>query len=123
MNNERTESFLTEDNFKLYAAKYYFHDFLVEEEFENDLLIFKYIKKIITKYYNNGIINERLLLNHFICLFNIFERKPCIEMIKFKIPKEYHHIIKPFIIRLNMLNDEMNDVTMDMNIVFKLQKI
>ena len=43
-----------------------------EKEFEDDLKRFKYIKRLLRKYHDTGILKERLLLNHLIVLHNVF---------------------------------------------------
>ena len=64
---------LTEENLYLYAAKHYYNPkFIDAEEFQEDLKRFKYIKRLLRKYYDTGILKERLLLNHIIVLHNVF---------------------------------------------------
>lgn len=64
---------LTKDNIKLYAASVYNNpgcaSFL---EFEDDYLRIKYIKTLLNKYVNKKKINIRILLNHIICIQNVF---------------------------------------------------
>jgi hypothetical protein len=64
---------LTKENIKLYAASVYDNPGCSSLlEFEEDYLRVKYIKSLINKYINNKSINIRILINHIICLSNVF---------------------------------------------------
>ena len=64
---------LNEDNFLLFAIKYYENPQAVtKEDFEKDLNHFKYIKRLLKRYKNTGQLKTHLLLNHFIILYNNF---------------------------------------------------
>ena len=43
-----------------------------EEEFNEDVKRFKYLKRLFKKYYETGILKERLILNHIIVIQNVF---------------------------------------------------
>ena len=63
---------LTDENFVLYCAKYYDNPSCQStEEFLDDLKHIKYIKKLITRYVENGELKERLILNHLTILYNL----------------------------------------------------
>ena len=64
---------LNEENFLLFAIKNYENPQAVtKEDFEKDLNHFKYIKRLLKRYKNNGELRSHLLINHFIVLYNIF---------------------------------------------------
>ena len=63
---------LTEKNFLLFCAKHYDNPVSDSEEFFEDLNRLKYVKKLITRYIDNGELKERLILNHIIILNNCF---------------------------------------------------
>ena len=64
---------ITKDNIKLYAASIYNNPGCSSLlEFEEDYLRVKYIKALINKYISNKQINVRILINHIICLSNVF---------------------------------------------------
>ena len=78
---------LNEDNFILFAIKNYENPQAVtKEDFEKDLNHFKYIKRLLKRYKNNGQLKTHLLLNHFIILYNIFGEATT-PMLFFKIEK------------------------------------
>ena len=61
---------ITNDNVLLFALKHYDNPQCEgEKEFYDDMKRFKYIKRLLKKYKVDGIVKERLLLNHIIiCL-------------------------------------------------------
>tara|TARA_Y100001937_G_scaffold79123_1_gene107270 strand:- start:13596 stop:13964 length:369 start_codon:yes stop_codon:yes gene_type:complete len=116
---------LTNKNFKLYAAQHYNNPECTDvEEFQQDLNRFKYLKRLLTRYDLTGELQERLILNHLIVLYNVFGIKPCNRMILFKINDSHYHYIKPFLVYLHYLaEDEMVDVGMDPHIVNILREV
>ena len=63
---------LNEDNYILFAIKYYDNpQAITKEDFFEDLNRFKYIKKLLRKYVKSGELKVELLVNHFIIVFNI----------------------------------------------------
>ena len=88
-----------------------------EKEFEDDLKRFKYIKRLLRKYYETGILKERLLLNHIIVLNNVFGPDACATLLLFKIQEEYWPVLKSFLLFLNILRDnELTHITEDENV-------
>ena len=64
---------ITEQNFILYAMKFYDNaQCLSEQDFYNDLKIIKYIKRLLNRYKKTGELKTRLMLNHIIMLGNVF---------------------------------------------------
>ena len=77
-----------------------------EKEFQDDLKRFKYIKRLLRKYYDSGVLKERLLLNHLIVLNNVFGPDACATLLLYKIQKEYWPALKSFLLFLNILTEE-----------------
>ena len=91
---------LNEDNFLLFAIKNYENPQAVtKEDFDKDLNHFKYIKRLLKRYKNTGVLKTHLLLNHFIILYNIFGEATT-PMLFFKIEKELWATMKSFIMFL-----------------------
>ena len=91
---------LTEDNYVLFAIKYYDNPSAVtKEDFLDDLRRFKYIKRLINKYLKNGEVKLHLLLNHIIIVYNVFN-EAATPLVFFKMDKEYWSIIKSIMIFL-----------------------
>lgn len=116
---------LSEDNFMLYAVRQYYKPNCIDaEEFYNDMKRFMYLKRLFYRYKNTGEVSERLILNHLIVLFNVFDIKPTLKMLEYQIEDKYWSALKPFLIFLNYIkNDEYTDIKMDQNVIDKLRKI
>ena len=94
---------LNGDNFLLFAIKHYENPQAVtKEDFDKDLNHFKYIKRLLKRYRNNGELKTHLLLNHFIILYNIFGEATT-PMLFFKIEEELWASRKSFIVFLDKL--------------------
>ena len=65
---------LNDDNYMMFAIKHYENPQAVtQEDFYEDLKKFKYIKRLLKRYQKSGELKSHLLLNHFICLYNVFD--------------------------------------------------
>lgn len=99
---------LTEENYFLFAAKYYENPNCLDiSEFYNDLSTIIHIKKLLSKYLSSGVLKERLLLNHLICFFNIFDNIAAIKILFFKIEEIHHANLKTTLVFLNRCPDFM----------------
>ena len=100
---------IDESNFILFAAKYYDNPQCMDEaEFFDDLKRFKYLKRLFNKYKEGGELKERLVLNHLIVLYNLFN-DGATRMLFFKL-KNYQDILKPFLVLINRLPEEINGI-------------
>jgi|TARA_B100000902_G_scaffold65233_1_gene71769 hypothetical protein len=118
---------LNEDNFLLYAIKYYENPQAVtKEDFDRDLNHFKYIKRLLKRYKNTGQLKTHLLLNHFIILYNIFGEATT-PMLFFKIESDLWSSMKSFIIFLGRFPEypksHIHDIQVDMNCLAELYRI
>ena len=101
---------LNDDNFLIYCAKHYDNPQCHStEEFLEDLMRIKYIKKLLTRYIDNGDLKERLILNHMIILNNVFGPDHLSRILYLKM-KDQFKFIKPFLILLNILPDRIYNV-------------
>lgn len=96
---------LDNESFMVYAARYYISPHYIEQEFFNDLKRLKYIKRLIQRYRNTGEIKERLVLNHIIMLYNVFETYACTKLLFFKLNPEDYSTIKTFLLYLGYMPD------------------
>ena len=103
---------ITSDNIMMFAIKHYDNPQCEgEKEFHDDMKRFKYIKRLLRKHKETGILKERLLLNHIIILNNLFGPEACVTLLLFKIQKEYWETLKSFLLYLNMIReDELRDI-------------
>jgi len=118
---------LNEDNFLLYAIKYYENPQAVtKEDFDRDLNHFKYIKRLLKRYKNTGQLKTHLLLNHFIILYNIFGEATT-PMLFFKIESDLWSSMKSFIIFLGRFPEypksHIHDIQVDINCLSELYRI
>ena len=122
---------LNEDNFNLFAAKHYdFRNSSSEDEFNDDLKRFQYLKRLFKRYEEDEELKIRLILNHLIVIFNCFGANGT-PMLFLKLP-EYHHYLKPFIMLLGYMPERIeyndmeirnSDVPLDSRIVKELREI
>ena len=95
------------NNVVMYAIRHYNNPQCEgEKEFEDDLKRFKYIKRLLRKFQDTGILKERLLLNHLIVLHNVFGTTACVTLLLYKIQEEYWPVLKAFLIFLNSIREE-----------------
>ena len=116
---------ITSDNVVMFAIKYYDNPQCEgEKEFYDDMKKFKYIKRLLRKYRDSGVLKERLLLNHIIVLNNLFGPEACVTLLLFKIQKEYWDTLKSFLLYLNIIrNDELQEVKENKDVLEILRKL
>jgi hypothetical protein len=102
---------LTNENITLYIAKCYNSPNCIMSELIEDVKHIKYIKRLFRKYKNNDVLNERLILNHIICLSNVFGVEPTVRLLFFRVNKKDYGILKTFLLYL----EYMPDIVMGIN--------
>lgn len=101
---------LNDNNFSLFAAKYYNNPNCTDIlEFHDDLNRIKYIKRLLKGYAETGELKERLVLNHLITLYNVFEPQACTKMLVFKLP-EHVSVLKSFLSYLGVWQDRITEL-------------
>ena len=118
---------LNENNYLLFAIKFYDNpQSLTKEDFEDDLKRIKYIKRLLKRYKNTGILKTHLILNHLIVLFNVFN-DAAIPLLFFNLDKELWPSIKSFLIFLNRVPEypktQIHDIEEDQDCLVQLQLI
>jgi len=125
---------LNEKNFLLYAMKEYNNPQCTEvEEFNDDLKKIKYIKRLLNQYVSEGVLKERLLLNHIIIFYNVFPPAAATRILFFKIEEKFWPILKPFLFYLNLMPEDRiesimgkeiktNEILMDQGVIDSLRK-
>lgn len=116
---------LTEENFVLFASRNYNNPQCTSiEEFNDDLLRFKYLKRLFKRYTKDGDLQERLILNHLIVLYNIFGITAASKMMFHKMEDEYWPVLKTFLVYLNYVKEtDMVEVPLDEHIVKVLREL
>jgi hypothetical protein len=116
---------LNKDNFLLFSIKNYENpNSSTEEEFQEDLKRFKYVKRWLKKYHDSGTINSHLLLNHIIVIFNCWN-DAAIPMLFYKIEPHYWEYLKSFLVFLDRVPvwppTELDNIESDINILNELK--
>jgi hypothetical protein len=101
---------LNEDNFVLYAIKAYSSPHCIMSEFESDLKRTKYIKRLIRKYKVSHNLKERLILNHIILIYNVFETEAATRILFYKTDLRDYDVLKTFLSYLNYMPDIVKSV-------------
>lgn len=98
---------ITAKNFTAYAMKHYDDPQCEDiEDFQEDLRRFRYLKRLLHRYHENGELRERLMLNHLICIFNVFGYDACMRMLEFKIKdNNYWSSIKTMLLYLGYIEE------------------
>ena len=121
---------LTNENYLMFALLHYDNPHCVDiKEYFEDVRKLKYIKRLFNRYKEDGVIKERLILNHLISFYNVFENDAATRLLFFRVGQEYYSLLKTFLVYLNRMpvqvNEELysSDIDMDENISEILRKI
>ena len=116
---------LTNKHFELFASQHYNNPECTEiEEFKDDLRRFKYLKRLLRRYEMTGDLQERLILNHIIVIYNVFGIKAANRMMWFKVEEEHFSALKTFLIFLHYLPEDYKvEVPLDEFVVQRLRNI
>ena len=103
------------------------------EEFNDDLRRIKYIKRLFNQYDMDGVLKERLILNHIIVFFNVFQTRAATRILFFKIEEKFWAMLKTFLFYLRFMPEDkvesingkdilVTDIQMDQGIINKLRE-
>ena len=117
---------LTAKNFSAFALQNYDDPQCTDiEDFEEDLRRFRYLKRLLHRYHENGEMRERLMLNHLITLFNVFGFEACMRMLKFKIKEDaYWPSVKTMLLYLGYIDEKWNpEINIDLELADRLREL
>jgi hypothetical protein len=124
---------LNDDNFLIYAMKSYTSPHCIMSEFEGDIKRTKYLKKLFRRYKASKDLKERLILNHIILIYNVFDVEAATRILFYKIDARDYDILKTFLIYLNYMPNkiigikgktlESSDIMINMDIAEILRKL
>lgn len=100
---------LTKETFELFAAKHYCNPSCIsKEEFEADLKKISLIKRILKRHIRGETIPTRLLLNHIIVFYNVFDITAATRLLEYSLQDCLNCLapLKTCLIYLNLLSDE-----------------
>ena len=109
---------INENNIELYCMKFYDNPQCIgTEDYRDDMKRFKYLKRLLNHYLTTHELKQRLILNHLIMIYNLFENS--------------WHVLKPFLIYLKRMpkivrsirgaNIRESDITLDQHVVKQLR--
>jgi hypothetical protein len=119
---------LNESNYMLFAIKFYDNPQAVtREDFEDDLKRIKYVKRLLKRYKNTGILKTHLILNHLIVLFNVFN-DATVPLLFYNLESDLWPAIKSFLIFLNRIpeypiSESLNKIQEDDNCLTQLKTL
>ncbi len=118
---------LNENNYLLFAIKFYDNPQAVtKEDFEDDLKRIKYVKRLLKKYKNTGVLKTHLILNHLIVLFNVFN-DAAVPLLFYNLEKDLWPATKSFLLFLNRIPEypktQINEIEPDSECLSQLQTI
>jgi hypothetical protein len=120
---------LDDDNYMMFAMKVYNNPQCKNiSEFQEDMNRIKYLKRLFRKYKSSGQLRERLILNHIIIFYNVFDIISATRLLFSRIEKDLHPYLKTFIVFLNTLPDsipeaDLINIQLDRRIINKLREI
>ena len=103
---------LTENNFLIYCAQNYTNTTCTStDEFLDDLKRIRYIKKLFRQHKEKGPSSHRirLILNHVITLYNVFDSNACTKILFFKL-EDHWDCLSPILLYLGYLPQVINGI-------------
>lgn len=118
---------LNGSNYLLFAIKFYNNPQAVtREDFEDDLKRIKYVKRLLKRYKNTGVLKVHLILNHLTVLFNVFD-DAAVPLLFYNLEEDLWPSIKSFLLFLNRIPEyprtHVNDIEEDKNCTELLKAI
>ena len=96
---------LNENNYMMFAVKMYDNPHaLTREEIEDDLKRIKYVKRLLKRYKNTGVLKTHLILNHLTVLFNVFG-EAAVPLLFYNLEEDLWPSIKSFLVFLKRIPD------------------
>ena len=115
---------LTPETIDIFAKRHYDNRGAGQEEFDDDMNRFKYLKRLFRKYDTSKEFKSRLIINHIIILANVFGIESATTLLFFKIDKQHCHLLKTVLIFLNYMQEkEMIDIETDQSVMEELKRI
>jgi hypothetical protein len=116
---------LNEKNFVDFAVQHYSNArCLSADEFFDDLARFKYVKRLLNRYVKRDDLQERLILNHIISIYNVFQIDAANTMIFYKCEEDTWSALKTFLVFLNYLPSDFKvEVPIDSLVADKLREL
>ena len=123
---------ISENNIELYCMKYYDNPQCIgTEDYRDDMKRFKYLKRLLNHYLTTRELKQRLILNHLIMIYNLFDNEAATRILFYKIDENSWQVLKPFLIYLKRMPRVVrgirskdirdSDIILDQNVVKQLR--
>ena len=114
---------LTNGNYMMFALLHYDNPHCKDiTEFFEDIKRLHYIRRLFKMYHDDSVLKERLIINHLVTFYNVFENKAATRILFYKVEKEYHPVLKTFLVFLNRIPIEKYvEIGLDESIIEKLR--
>ena len=120
---------LTNENYLMFALLHYDNPHCVDiKEYFEDVRKLKYIKRLFNRYKEDNVMKERLILNHLISFYNVFDNKAATRLLFFRVGEQYYSLLKTFLVFLNRMPEKVNenlysdDIQLDDKVIEILRK-
>jgi hypothetical protein len=102
---------LTKKTYFTYAMKMYNNPSCTGlEEFHEDLVRFKYVKRLLHRYVRTGEVVPRLLVNHIIALTNVFRAEAVSRILFYRVHPNAWRALKTVLEYLSLMPNEIPSV-------------
>ena len=120
---------LNSKNFLDYAIQHYENPECKDlDEFSEDVNRIKYLKRLFSRYDQEGDLKSRLILNHLIIFNNVFGLVPASRILFYRVEEKYYPILKTSLTFLDKLPTyipeiDLNAIPLDHKILLELEKV
>ena len=123
---------INENNIEFFCMPHYDNPQCINtEDYSEDMKRFKYLKRHLNHYLASGELKERLILNHLIMIYNLFDNESGTRILFYKIEESSWAVLKPFLIYLKRMPNRVkgirgkdirdSDITLDQHVVKQLR--
>ena len=125
---------INENNIEFFCMQHYDNPQCINtEDYSEDMKRFKYLKRHLNHYLASGELKERLILNHLIMIYNLFDNESGTRILFYKIEESSWAVLKPFLIYLKRMPNRVkgirgkdirdSDITLDQHVVNQLRSL
>ena len=98
------------------------------DEFSEDVNRIKYLKRLFSRYDQEGDLKSRLILNHLIIFNNVFGLVPASRILFYRVEEKYYPILKTSLKFLDKLPTyipevDLDSIPLDHKILLELEKV
>jgi hypothetical protein len=114
---------LTNGNYMMFALLHYDNPYCKDiQEFFEDIKRLHYIRRLFKRYSDDKVLKERLIINHLVTFYNVFECNAATRILFYKVEEEYHPTLKTFLVYLNRIPlEQYTEISLDETIIEKLR--